>query len=153
MPEQTDRLATVVDLAPRRARSYAAAAQNQAAYRDWEAGLISPYLITTALDMCALHGPAVDEACGVEEPTVDQWESGLVYPTWEQLCALAALTGFAPAFFSRRGRDLKAVPQKTSILFHRTGGCGWQQHGGAPLVPAFLPEAITKTIRLQRRSR
>lgn len=150
MPEQTDRLATVVDLAPRRARSYAAAAQNQAAYRDWEAGLISPYLITTALDMCALHGPAGDEACGVEEPTVDQWESGLVYPTWEQLCALAALTGFAPAFFSRRGKDPKAASWETSTRFHRVGG---SRPGGnvGPVVPAFLPEAITKTLR-QRRS-
>lgn len=153
MPEPNGTLATVIDLTPRRALSFAAAAQNQAARADWEAGLIAPYLITTALDMCALHGPEVDEACGVAEPTVDHWESGLVYPTWEQLCALATLTGFAPAFFSRRGRNLFAVPVKTSILFHRTGGCAWQQHGGSPLVPAFLPEAIAKTLRQRRSTR
>lgn len=152
MPELTNGLAPVVDLAPHRARSYAAAIQNQAARADWAAGLIAPYLITTALDMCALHGPEVDEACGVQEPTVDLWESGLVYPTWEQLCALAELTGFAPAFFSRRGRDPKAVPRETSTRFHRVGG---SRPGGnvGPIVPAFLPEAITKTLRQTRRPR
>jgi len=37
-------------------------------------------------------GPWVDEACGAREPAVDRWEQGLFYPTWEQLCKLAALT-------------------------------------------------------------
>lgn len=152
MPEPSDTVAPVVDLAPRRALSYAAAVQNQAARADWEAGLIAPYLITTALNMCALHGPEVDEACGVQEPTVDLWESGLVYPTWEQLCALAQLTGFAPAFFSRRGKDPRAAVVHTSAeLFHK-----WEAnrpHWPGPIVPAFLPEAIAKTVCLRRSSR
>lgn len=152
MVETDGTLAAVVDLAPRRARSYAAAAQNQAARVDWEAGLISPYLITTALDMCALHGPEVDEACGVEEPTIDLWESGLVYPTWEQLCALATLTGFAPAFFSRRNHDPRAALVQTSAeLFHKRGDN--RPHRPGPIVPAFLPEAITKTLRRRRSPR
>lgn len=37
-------------------------------------------------------GEWVDVACGVQEPAVDRWEAGLLYPTWEQLCKLAVLT-------------------------------------------------------------
>lgn len=67
----------------------------------WAAGLVRPYLITAALDAKGLYGPEVDEACGVEEPTVDLWEAGQVYPTWEQLCALAELCQARPWFFTR----------------------------------------------------
>lgn len=151
MPERTEAVAVVVELAPRRALSYAAAVQNQAARADWAAGLIAPYLITTALDMCSLHGPSVDEACGVTEPTVDHWESGLVYPTWEQLCALAQLTGFAPAFFSRRGKNPQAAVVHTSAeLFHKYEANRPYRPG--PIVPAFLPEAIAKATRPRRRT-
>lgn len=144
--------APVIALAPRRALSFAAASQNQAAKRDWESGLIAPYLITTALDMCKLHGPEVDEACGVEEPTVDWWENGLVYPTWEQLCALAQLTGFPPQFFSRRGKDPRAALVQTSAdLFHKRELN--RPHRPGPIVPAFLPEAIAKAVRTRRSSR
>jgi hypothetical protein len=148
-PSATD--APVVALAPRRALSYAAATSNQAAKRDWEAGLIAPFLITTALDMCGLHGPEVDEACGVEEPTVDHWESGLVYPTWEQLCALAQLTGFPPKFFSRRGRDMKSALIETSQRFHRAEGRREFRLNG-PVVPCFLPEAIARVVSPRRRN-
>lgn len=152
MPEPTNIPAAVVELAPRRALAYAAATQNQAARRDWEAGLIAPYLITTALDMCRLDGPGIDEACGVEEPTVDLWESGLVYPTWEQLCALAQLTGFAPAFFSRRNHDPRsALVQTSADLFHQRELN--RPHRPGPIVPAFLPEAIAKTVRPRRSAR
>jgi hypothetical protein len=149
--DPSDTEAPVIALAPRRALSYAAATSNQAAKHDWESGLIAPFLITTALDMCGLHGPEVDEACGVEEPTVDHWESGLVYPTWEQLCALATLTGFPPKFFSRRGRDMKLALIETSARFHRVGGNRNHRLDG-PIVPAFLPEAIAKAVSPRRRN-
>lgn len=67
----------------------------------WRDGLVSPRAITAALDMRALYGPEVDEACGVQEPAVDQWEAGQLYPSWEQLDALARLTGFPVRFFTR----------------------------------------------------
>lgn len=71
------------------------------ARRQWAKGLVRPYLITMWLDAKDLYGPEVDRACGVEEPTVDQWEAGHVYPTWEQLCALAELCGVRPWAFIR----------------------------------------------------
>jgi hypothetical protein len=54
----------------------------------------NPRRITLALDVCGLYGPEVDAACGVVEPAVDEWESGALVPTVEQVEALARLTGF-----------------------------------------------------------
>jgi hypothetical protein len=58
-----------------------------------------PQRITAALDVQGLFGPEVDRACGVEEPTVDLWESGEMVPTPEQVEALACLTGFPVHYF------------------------------------------------------
>lgn len=71
----------------------------------WRDGLVSPRAITAALDMRALYGPEVDHACGVQEPAVDQWEAGLLYPTWEQLEALSRLTQFPVQYFTRAHDD------------------------------------------------
>ncbi|MEV7011761.1 helix-turn-helix transcriptional regulator [Streptosporangium sp. NPDC051022] len=60
-----------------------------------------PYRITTALDMRMLYGPEVDRALGVEEPAVDQWETGELVPTREQVEALAKLTDYPVEFFYR----------------------------------------------------
>lgn len=89
------------------------------AFEAWREGLISPRVITAALDSRALYGPEVDRACGVEEPVVDQWEAAQVYPSWEQLQALARLTGVAPAFFTR-GNDAEL----TGGFLCRRGGRG-----------------------------
>lgn len=59
----------------------------------------TPARITMALDLADLHGPAVDAALGVAEPTVDWWETGQVRPSPEQVQALAALTGMTVAWF------------------------------------------------------
>jgi len=56
----------------------------------------NPSRITLALDAAGLWGPEVDRACGVEEPTVDLWESGELVPTREQVEALAKLCGVTP---------------------------------------------------------
>lgn len=80
-----------------------------AAYRAWAAGLIFPDRITTALNVRELYGPEVDAACGVEEPAVDEWEAGRLYPTWGQLCALAELTGVTVGFFARAPVSIGAV--------------------------------------------
>ena len=65
-----------------------------------------PARITQALDCPAapgavgpLEGPGVDEFCGVQEPTVDLWETGEVIPSDEELAALAELTGYPVEFF------------------------------------------------------
>lgn len=81
--------------APRRAARALTDQQDQArthaTHRTWAAGRVRPDLITTWLDHRGLDGPGVDTACGVTEPTVDLWEAGWVYPTWDQLQALARL--------------------------------------------------------------
>ena len=81
--------------------AYRRMATEQQAYRMWAAGQVVPDTITLALGAAGLYGPRVDEACGATEPDVDQWESGELYPTWEQLKLLAALTGRTPVMFMR----------------------------------------------------
>lgn len=78
-------------------------AELRKAYQQWRAGAVIPDRITQALDLRGLYGPEVDEACKAQEPEVDQWEAGERYPSWEQLCALADLTGFPPRFFTTPG--------------------------------------------------
>ncbi|MDN5895831.1 MAG: hypothetical protein L0H93_17620 [Nocardioides sp.] len=58
-----------------------------------------PERITTALDICGLDGPEVDEALGGAEPMVDEWEAGQRIPTEQQIVTLAELTGFTVDFF------------------------------------------------------
>lgn len=87
---------------------------------EWARGLLVPARITAALDMCDLYGPEVDERCGVTEPAVDWWEEGRLYPTWDQLVRLAALTGFAEHWFTREPADYErtATPLDTTLRFH-----------------------------------
>lgn len=72
---------------------------HDSAYAAWRRGEVNPCALTMALDSRGLYGPQVDIACGVQEPAVDQWEAGALYPSWEQLLALAVLTGFPVQFF------------------------------------------------------
>lgn len=69
------------------------------AHRLWSEGMVVPFVITTCLDAKGLYGPEVDIACLAEEPAVDLWEAGKLYPTWEQLQALAQLTGNTERWF------------------------------------------------------
>ena len=86
------------------------------ARREWAAGMVIPYAITLALDCEDLFGPEVDHACGVQEPAVDLWEAGRLYPSWEQLCALAELTSRAVRWFTVSSPMLS--PWDTSMRFH-----------------------------------
>lgn len=84
--------------------SDALATQYPSLFMRWQNGDLRPTAITLAFDPQARGGRAalfstspfvgvwVDEACGAHEPAVDRWEQGLLYPTWEQLCRLSALT-------------------------------------------------------------
>lgn len=75
-----------------------------------------PGRITWALDMPMaegavgpLEGPGVDEFCGVQEPTVDLWETGEVIPSDEELARLAELTGYPVEWFYRPMLDLSGA--------------------------------------------
>jgi hypothetical protein len=114
--------------------SYIRAALEQKAYRAWASGKVVPDRITTALDGHGLYGPEVDEACGVEEPAVDEWEAGTRYPTWEQLHALAKLVDLPVHVFTM---DSGVV---TRMIVCETSGCTVIERNP---VLAFTPEAIT----------
>jgi hypothetical protein len=101
--DEEERRRRAQEIRTRRNRAAAASrASDERAFSRWERGEVVPHLITMALDLRELHGPEVDVACGAREPDVDRWETGELYPSWEQLRALAALTKMIPEFFTRR---------------------------------------------------
>ncbi|MEU4703416.1 hypothetical protein [Nonomuraea dietziae] len=93
-----------------------------------------PYRITTALDLCGLYGPEVDRALGGEEPMVDQWETGELVPTSEQIEALATLTGYPAAYFYKPATERAGV----AFMCKRSGpnkGCEQVSFGPPPAPP------------------
>lgn len=88
------------------------------AWQAWQRGDIAPWRITLALDARGLYGPGVDRACGVEEPAVDEWEAGRLYPTFEQLLALARLTQYPATAFVYRHGEQPLHWADTTIRFH-----------------------------------
>lgn len=126
-------------------RKHQCAADEQKTYRAWKAGHVTPWRITAALDLRNLYGPEVDEACGVQEPCVDMWEDGHLYPTWEQLYALAELTDFPVRFFTLGGEPLRV--EETTLLCGATKAelAAWQRDHREPVLE-FTPEAIAATV-------
>jgi transcriptional regulator with XRE-family HTH domain len=112
------------------------------ARRRWTAGQVVPHRITLALDSCRLDGPEVDEACGVQEPAVDRWERGTLYPTWDQLCALALLTDFPVAFFAEPADE---NPIETNVHFRPIEGKPVYERQPRPVL-AFTEKAILRTL-------
>jgi hypothetical protein len=121
------------------------AADAMAAYRAWRAGQLMPAAITTALDAAGLHGPEVDEACGAVEPDVDRWEAGTLYPSWEQLRALAALTGKTPRFFAGPYQPLSVWD--TTLRFHMSHTERLTFANEKPPVLAFTRDAIDTRLK------
>jgi transcriptional regulator with XRE-family HTH domain len=123
---------------------------DHAAHRLWELGRAVPHRITTALDLHRLEGPEVDWACGVEEPTVDLWEAGALYPSWAQLCRLAELTGRPIGFFFLPGPAMRW--SDTTLRFHpggrrRSRGVYVEPEPEPDRPEAFALEAIAAAIR------
>jgi hypothetical protein len=121
----------------RAARQRHEAADEITGRKEWAEGRVRPHMITVALNRRRLYGPEVDEACGVEEPAVDQWEAGELYPTWPQLRALAVLCQVPVGRFMWRGTPALTVEQ-TSMRFHI------KAHDEVPPPPVlcFTPQAI-----------
>lgn len=107
------------------------------AKRLWKAGKMVPWQITIALDAMGLEGPEVDVACGAKEPDVDQWESGDLYPTWEQVLALSKLTGRLPILFMEYKAVQVEIHKRSSLRFHLPAGVELDE----PIL-AFKAEAI-----------
>lgn len=91
------------------------------AHRRWLAGELIPDRITHVLDLRMLDGPEVDEQCLAHEPEVDLWEAGKLYPSWEQVEALARLVDFPPIFLFRPPRCPPIRYEDTSLVFHMDG--------------------------------
>lgn len=107
--------------AARRAQAAAARERDdEVAYQKWRAGMVVPRNITVILDACGLYGPEVDEACRAQEPEVDLWEAGKLYPRWDQLVALAELTGTTPRWFTEARPAVPVID--TSMRFHAPPG-------------------------------
>jgi hypothetical protein len=108
----------------------------------WESGQLVPARITLALDVLALDRLEVDETCGVPPRTVAQWEKGLEYPTWEQVCRLAVRTGFGLAWFARpvEHLDVQSGP------FFRRAPEGWMPYRADRMVHSFTRPAINRTL-------
>jgi hypothetical protein len=91
--------------------------EDEQARQKWLMGLVVPAHITMALDGAGLYGPEVDWACGVQEPAVDNWEAGRLYPSWEQILRLAELTGRRPSYFMAPVHQVTSL-YDTSMRFH-----------------------------------
>lgn len=126
--------------------SYLAAQALQKAERDWRAGKMVPCRITVALNANSLYGPEVDVACGAEEPAVDQWEAGILYPTWQQVLLLAELCGVTPGFFMQDFAGDKE-PMRGIICSRGRGGRGCVPFDTSGQVTVFAREAIAVTVR------
>jgi hypothetical protein len=124
--------------AARNAEEHRKATVEKRDYAMWKAGKIVPWRITIALDAKGLYGPEVDEACGAAEPDVDQWEAGVLYPTWDQLRALSELTGCTPEFFMWSPTEELSMAADTTVRFHMPGA----DVPEPPPIRCFTPEAI-----------
>ena len=129
----------------RNANQFANVAMLERAKAAWARGEMKPAGITLMLDMNGLEGPEVDTACLAAEPDVDNWEAGTLYPSWEQVVALAELVGCSPEFFMwDRHYDEN---MQTSMRFHGTKAeREAYAKNDAPLIMKFTPEAIQKTL-------
>jgi hypothetical protein len=105
----------------------ARAEQLEQARQRWARGLIRPWYITAALDMRGLDGP-----------DVDLWEAGEIYPTFDQLCALADLTEMLPIWFVTDHRPVDDAP-----IFICGRGRRMITIEPRPLVATFKPAEIT----------
>lgn len=113
----------------------------ETALAGWRAGRVVPFRITMALDMRGLDGPDVDIACGAAEPDVDQWEAGELYPTFEQLLALAELTDMPPHYFVLPVED-PVLAWQTSMIYHVNQAERRRMLAEAPPVLHFTPQAV-----------
>lgn len=100
-------------------------------YQLWRAGQLSPFLITGHLDRGRHVGPSVDIACKAQEPEVDLWETGWVYPRWDQTVALAELVGVRVQHLAH----LEIVPQHHPDRPQR-------RSGRSLMILSFEPSAV-----------
>lgn len=70
-------------------------------YTAWRNGHLTPGRLTLARAYTGLTQSAIAYACDTDPETVDMWERGAEYPSWETWNHLAAITEHPLEFFSR----------------------------------------------------
>lgn len=113
----------------------------KAARAAWAAGQLAPYRITAALNDAGLHGPDVDAQLGAQEPAVDHWEDGTLYPTFQQFLKLVARTRRPWRYFTPPPGHTPIRLQDTTMIYHDKRVATWPDP-----VLAFTPEAIASTL-------
>lgn len=116
----------------------------EVAFKLWRSGQVRPYRITMALDARQLYGPQVDEACGAQEPDVDLWEAGKLYPTWRQVQLLAKLCGVTPRFFTEKDRSLPILA--TTMRFHMSAAELKELESEPPPAWEFPADVVAATV-------
>lgn len=144
-PKTPERAAALRKMRASNERTKASRVVNeQTAHRLWRAGQLCPERITMLLDMHGLYGPEVDAACNAEEPEVDLWEAGKLYPRWDQVLALAALCEVTPRFLCEAPRN-RMHWLETSMRFHVPHA---EKLAAAeqPPVWSYPPEVVAATV-------
>jgi len=136
--EERDRVRAAI----RNKRAAGVATRLSEAKQEWAGGQMQPHSITIALDRAEQHGPKVDIALGVMEPTVDWWEAGIVYPRWQDVLNLAELCKVVPSILTCR--HMWIDPRLTTLVYHVR-----DEHLRPPLVLAFTPQAVADTLRAE----
>ena len=105
-------------------------------FEEWKAGALLPWRCTLVLDAARAEGAWVDIACGADEPEVDLWEAGKLYPSWENTVRLAALANIPlEELLSREG-----LGPDTSFV--RCGNAIFAKE----LRQSFLPALVDLTV-------
>ncbi|WP_143542740.1 hypothetical protein [Rhodococcus qingshengii] len=134
-PAETERIHRILnDFTTSALETYCAPDQHD--YQLWHSGKLAPLVITTLLDRGRHFGPHVDHACKEEEPEVDLWEVGRLYPRWDQTIALAQLLGV-------RVRNL-AHPE---IHPHHHANRPARRMGPTVVILSFEPSAVDDVVK------
>ncbi len=110
------------------------AADHPELFTAWTAGTLRPWRCAAALNKARATGEWVSEACGAHGLEAGYWTAGRLYPTWENIVRLAALTGVPLA--SLMADDDRGV---------NFVGCG-QAAFLRDIETRYLPQLVTGTV-------
>lgn len=108
-----------------------------ATYRIWRDGKLVPGRIELAREQKGLPQQCVANVCGTDVITVDLWEQGVEYPSWDELDDLCAILEVGVDFLARPvagPRGLFTMPDD------------WKGSEEMLLMEEFCQEAVDTTV-------
>lgn len=100
-------------------------------------------MVTRELGARGFNGQWVDHALGVEDPYIDHVEAGLIYPSWDVICRLAAMVDRDAEFFLPAQR----TPAHPFSRFGRLGKFGCNPDAPrVSLAYEYHPAIIAATV-------